>query len=307
LLEARNNANLKTANYSASLGYPVVAPTLAAEDQTVANQGCDLASRLGAIPSGTWTSGAYTATTAAATFARPTTSPPTTLNPSSLATCTSTVANAGGPFLSLDIGLKMVDGSTTLAEMDMDAAASGTCTTCTAKKIGTTVELMGRLKMSNAYGSELLPLLVPVRAEYYNGATWALNSDDRCTTIAPTALGVGNVTQATGSGLAVASTSVALSPSATLTAGVTNFKITPTVTGAGTVDLALNLGSGLASLTNWCGSWATGPLSGTGATPGTDMSYLGGDWCGAAYTKAPAVRIKFGSPKSNYIYLRERY
>lgn len=309
-IEARNGGDAKTSNYSAAAGvsYPVVAPSLVAEDQAAANQGCDVVSRISGAPAGTWTTGTYDATTAAASFARPISSPPATLNATTPATCTATVTNAGGPFSLLDIGLKMVDGSATLASMDMDAASAGVCSGvgCTAKKLGTTIELLGRLRLSNAYGSELLPILVPVRAEYYSGSFWVPNTDDKCTTITAAALGAGAVTPSTGSSLAVSSASVALSPSATLVGGVTSFKITPTVNGAGTVDLVLNLGLGLTNLTNWCGSWS-GPLAGTGSAPSPDLSYLAGDWCGAAYTKAPAVRIKFGSPKSSYIYLRERY
>jgi MSHA biogenesis protein MshQ len=103
----------------------------------------------------------------------------------------------------------------------------------------------------------------------------------------------------------VNSGSVALT-STTLTGGQTNFRITPSTNGAGSVDLVLNLGSGLANGTNWCGSW-TGPVAGTGTTPATSLSYLAGNWCGTAYDKAPAARIQFGSPKVPYIYLRERY
>lgn len=312
-VEARNGGDTKTANYSAGVSYPVIAPSLVAEDQATANQACDLVSRISGAPSGTWTGGTYDATTTVASFARPTSSPPSTLNATTPATCTATVTNAGGPFSLLDIGLTMVDGSATLASLDMNAASAGVCSGagCTSKKLGTTIELLGRLRLSNAYGSELLPILVPVRAEYYNGSSWMLNTDDKCTTITAASLGEGTVTQAPGSSLAVSSASVALSPSATLVGGATSFKITPTVKGAGTVDLVLNLGLGLTNLTNWCGSWS-GPLAGTGGAPSPDLSYLAGDWCVTApppttYTKAPAVRIKFGSPKSSYIYLRERY
>lgn len=39
----------------------------------------------------------------------------------------------------------------------------------------------GRLTLQNAYGSELLPLSLPLRAEYYNSSNFVTNSDDNCT------------------------------------------------------------------------------------------------------------------------------
>ncbi len=305
-LESRNGSDAKTSNYSASLSYPVVAPSLVAEDQAAANQGCDVGSRISGASTGTWALGAYTVSTTSAIFSRPASVPPSTL---SGATCSTTRANAGGPFSSLDIGLKIVDGGASLAPLDMDADASGTCigAACKAKKLGTTAELLGRINVLNAYGSELLPLLVPVRAEYYNGNSWTLNADDKCTTLSAASLGVGSVSQASGSSLALSSSSVALTPTVTLVGGTTSFRISPSTIGAGTVDLVLNMGTGLTNLTNWCGNWGSGPIGGTGVAASPDMSYLAGNWCGAAYDKAPAARIKFGSPKAPYIYLRERY
>ncbi|MBN1142001.1 MAG: hypothetical protein JXB25_09470, partial [Deltaproteobacteria bacterium] len=42
----------------------------------------------------------------------------------------------------------------------------------------------GRLAMENGYGSELLPLVLPLRAEYWNGSAFVLNGDDGCTALA---------------------------------------------------------------------------------------------------------------------------
>ena len=39
----------------------------------------------------------------------------------------------------------------------------------------------GRARLSNAYGSEMLDLPVPFRAEYWNGTGWVLNTADSCT------------------------------------------------------------------------------------------------------------------------------
>ncbi|MDE2618428.1 MAG: hypothetical protein KGL73_15590, partial [Burkholderiales bacterium] len=175
-----------------------------------------------------------------------------------------------------------------------------------AKKLGSTGMVLGRLNLLNAYGSDALPLLVPVRAEYWNGTTWQLNTDDKCTTLAAANVAVGNVVQASGSNLAVTNGSLALT-SATMSGGITNFRISPTAKGAGSVDLVLNLGAGVTSNTNWCGSWTTGPAAGTGTAPSPDLSFFTAQWCGSSADRAPAARIRFGSPTAPYIYLRERY
>jgi MSHA biogenesis protein MshQ len=41
----------------------------------------------------------------------------------------------------------------------------------------------GRVRMSNAYGSELLDLNVPMWSEYYSGTYWTKNTADTCTTL----------------------------------------------------------------------------------------------------------------------------
>jgi MSHA biogenesis protein MshQ len=53
----------------------------------------------------------------------------------------------------------------------------------------------GRLRISNTYGSELLPLPVNITAQYWNGLAYLTNTADSCTSLAST-----NFTQAAGSG-----------------------------------------------------------------------------------------------------------
>ncbi len=308
-LEARNAADGVTQNYDAGR-MPGVVPELVAEDQTAANQGCHLNPRLAGAPTASWVAGVYNASTISASFTRPTNTPPTNLDTSSPAACATSRLQAAGPFWGLDIGVLVNEGTATMAAADMDANTSGTCSGagCTARRLGSTGAVLGRLNLLNAYGSDALPLLVPVRAEYWNGTTWQLNTDDRCTTLAASNLAVGNVAPASGSSLNVTSASLALSPAATMTGGLTNFRINPSVKGAGSVDLVLNLGTGTDSNTDWCGSWNPGsPVASTGTTPSPDLSFLLGNWCGSNADRAPAARIRFGSPKAPFIYLRERY
>jgi hypothetical protein len=66
--------------------------------------------------------------------------------------------------------------------------------------------------------------------------------------------------------------------------------------------LRFNLGGTVG--TTGCGTLTT-PVG--GAAPASSLSYLAGNWCGSNYDKSATARIKFGSPKAPYIYLRERY
>jgi hypothetical protein len=164
----------------------------------------------------------------------------------------------------------------------------------------------GRLRLLSAYGSELLPIRVPVRTDYYSTTGWAPNADDSCTVLTADAIAIGNVIQAAGSSLAFAAppSGVAGDPSLTLGAGTTTLILTPSTKGAGSADIALNMGAGVANPTT-CTSWAAAPSG--GASPSPLLNYLSGNTCGVGDSKAPATRVKFGSPKAPYIYLRERY
>ena len=199
-LRAENGAGGVTANYDAGRGYPVVAPVLVAEDQAATNQGCDLIGRISGTVAGTWGNGVYAANDAdannlpdssTAVFSRPTT--PLALT---LATCSANRGSAGGPFWLMDVGVKMTDGTATLTNPDMDAASAGVCASgaCTAKKIGATAVLDGRLWLNNAYGSEMLPLPVPVQAQYWTASGWQKNTVDVCSVMTlPTAANGGLV------------------------------------------------------------------------------------------------------------------
>ncbi|MFZ5567535.1 MAG: DUF6701 domain-containing protein [Pseudomonadota bacterium] len=305
-LEARNGANGITQNYDATRA-AVVAPTVVAEDQDPANQSCNLAARLTGLPTATWTAGVYNATSATAVFSRPATATPGTLNASTPALCTATLANAGNPFSNLDIGVLVNDGTASMTGADMHAGTTGVCsgTGCNAIRLGNTGMALGRLNLLNAYGSDALPLLVPVRAEYWNGSSWQLNTEDRCTTLGASNLAVGNTVSS--SGLSVTSASLALSPSATMSGGLTNFRINPAVKGPGSVDVVLNLGLGVDANADWCGAWTSGPAAGTGTAPVPDLSFMTAQWCGANADRVPAARLRFGSPRTPFIYLRERY
>jgi hypothetical protein len=156
---------------------------------------------------------------------------------------------------------------------------------------GSTELRFGTLKLDNAYGSELLDLRVPVRAMYLKTAPgqFATNDLDNCTPLAAGNVAIGNF-KAPLAGLAIGT----INP---ITGGLGSIVLTkPGVTGS--ADIALNL-------TNT----ATDASCNTShpATTGANLSWLQGNWCGAGFDKDPNARVKFGSPKAPYIYLRERY
>ena len=94
-----------------------------------------------------------------------------------------------GPFELLDIGVQLMDNDphpnsiySYVASPDMDAATTGNCTNCSAKKISTQILRHGRVVMDNTYGPETEILRMPTRAEYWDGSRWVLNTNDSCTT-----------------------------------------------------------------------------------------------------------------------------
>jgi MSHA biogenesis protein MshQ len=151
----------------------------------------------------------------------------------------------------------------------------------------TTQARSGRLRLVNAYGSELLPARVEYRAEYWGGNRWIANADDTCSGIAATNIATGGLTVNGITGL---------------TNGI-GF-ITFNTAAAGSYDIAINLNS---SGSDTSCNTAHG---GTAA----NMPWLQGYWsapanCGgvAAWAQDPNARIRLGSPRAPYIYLRERY
>ncbi|WP_287481021.1 DUF6701 domain-containing protein [Shewanella sp.] len=143
------------------------------------NNGVDLQSRLSALPikAESWSQGEATVDgTYLANFSRVTPNVATNLY-------------QDGPFESLDIGVQLMDNDphpnsiySYVASPDMDAASTGTCTNCNAKKISTQILRHGRVVMDNTYGPETEILRMPTRAEYWNGSSWVLNTNDSCTT-----------------------------------------------------------------------------------------------------------------------------
>ncbi len=153
----------------------------------------------------------------------------------------------------------------------------------------------GRLRLANAYGSELLPLRVPVVAEYYgSNSRWITNPDDSCTTLPAAAVALSGGIHDKTSASAV-----------TIIGGVGTLTLAkPSPVATGHVDVALNLGASGTTQDDSCSS------SSPPTTTAANLPWLQFDqWCTVAADpkRDPNARVKFGSPKAPYIYLRERY
>jgi MSHA biogenesis protein MshQ len=141
----------------------------------------------------------------------------------------------------------------------------------------------GRLFIANSYGSELLPLSVPLEAQYWNGLAYQRNQSDSCTVIPATAVAMGNYR------VNLNACETQLSGAGTVSNGKVNLSLSkPGAGNSGSVELSVNLNAAAGST---CNS-ATASSAGNAALP----------WFG---TINPSARATFGIYKSPVIYLRE--
>ena len=154
----------------------------------------------------------------------------------------------------------------------------------------------GQLILSNAHGSELLGLPVPIETRYWNGSGFALNADDHCTQLAAANVVLSNWQR----DLNACNTSVTLF--GRFNAGRGNLRLSAPGTGnTGSVDLALQLGAVAGGSTCVGGAAA--------ASAGALKSWLQGRWSGPDYDDNPSARASFGLHRGSkpLIYLREMY
>jgi hypothetical protein len=211
-----------------------------------------------------------------------------------------------GPFDWLDLGIWPQDGDGTV----MNAAARNLDADATAgnerARVAAAAVRFGRLRLLNAYGSELLPSRVEFRAEYWDGNRWTTNTLDTTTTLASNNIAIGNKVSL---GALVPTTPSITQFSAG--AGGVGFITFPSTQAVGSFDIALDLRSGAtAAQISRLTACEASPWDAAGNptnTTGANLVYLTGMWCGSSYDRYPAARIKLGSPKAPYIYLRERY
>ena len=149
----------------------------------------------------------------------------------------------------------------------------------------------GRLRLSNAFGRAAAALQVPAVTEYWGGSAWLLNSADSCTTLAGSAIALGNPRTSRGA----ASTATSSAGGLTISGG--NGSITlaaPSPAGSSlSLDIAANLGSTSADQSCHASHPAT-----TGAGKPWLRAQNGN--CSATADRDPAARASFGifSPES---------
>lgn len=128
----------------------------------------------------------------------------------------------------------------------------------------------GRLKLSNAHGSELLRLPVPSETQYWNGSFFVTNTADHCTTIS-----ANKIDLVPGTCTSVIANPVFLSGRGNLRLAASNAKCSAVLT--------INL-------------------------PPDNKSYLQGNWSGSNYDQNPTSKVTFGLFKGKpIIYMREMY
>jgi hypothetical protein len=204
---------------------------------------------------GSWNNGMYSVAAANAQFARN--------------------AAPDGPYDNLQIGVKVTDpDGPQLQGRNMDASTTGSCgASCTAVAIGAMKMRFGRLKLTNAHGSDLLNLFVPARTQYWSGTFFRTDTEDSCTSISSA-----NIT-------------LVKTPPACATSVNGNLNQTA---GVGKIQLLKPLAK--------CSAVLTVDLAAENKT------YLQGNWSSPVYTQNPTAQATFGVRGSGpVIYMREMY
>jgi uncharacterized repeat protein (TIGR01451 family) len=215
-----------------------------------------------------------------------------------------------GPYTSLSIGIapKDADGVVLLSgQFDLDADANAVNESFT---VGTTEERFGRLRLNNAFGSELLDLPLTLLTEYYAGSYFTTNALDSCTTLAASDFAFAYV-----AGFPLVACKTAMNPGTTVyfNAGTASAVAPPTAVSAvkltkpgsgnpGSVDLTINL--------NGAGGNTCLAIGGVGpAATNANKQYLQSNWGSGSYTDNPRGRATFGIYKNadEFIYLRENF
>ncbi len=281
-IEGRNSSNSRTVNYSGVFGRATV--TTEIEN---ANNGVPISSARLTTTSPTWSGGQYLFS--GSNFSR--------------------LATADGPYDALSIGLNVNDpDGVKLVDRDMQASTNSCIAdtagmsngSCTAKMIINARKMRhGRIKMSNAYGTEMLALPIPLRIEYWAGASagWTSNDLDTSCTFPPASNYAGSFSFAFPTGTVAKPNNLNACETAV---SVTPLKLSAPGSGnSGFTDITLNLG---AASGNQC--VAVGGIG--AASTSLNKPWLQFNWTGAGNTD-PKARAVFGVYKktNEFIYLRE--
>lgn len=167
--------------------------------------------------------------------------------------------------------------SVTIRASDADASSSG-------NDEASVLLRSGRLRLSNAFGTEKSSLSMPVQTQYWSGTSWVVSNGDSCTSINASAIALSNHKNHLGASAAWTSSASSFSVSSGNGSLVLS---APSGSATGTVEVAINLGSTTAD--NAC--LGTHPV-----TTGASLSWLrsrSGN-CASTYDRDPSARATFG-------------
>lgn len=197
-----------------------------------------------------------------------------------------------GPYGSVKLGVDPRDGDgVKFAAYDLDANNDASNER---RQVGAATSFrFGRLRLSNAFGSEKSPLAMPVQAHYWSGSSWVLNGNDSCTSVPASGffLSGGIAANTSAAALSLSGGTGTLTLAAPAPAGTT-----------GSVYVAANLG--IAGNDQSC-------LGSHGGTP-AGQSWLRSQngSCAATYDRDPSARASFGiySPETQKnVHVREQF
>lgn len=279
-LSARNLGGAVTQNYSGSYARLNLASTTAWNLAGVAGATPLRSSGTGARltvggASGSWASGQAGNVQLTATVAR--------------------AASVEAP-LTAQLGVAPVDSDgVTVAAPDLDTDVPAD--TPDHARVATLPLRHGRLRLVNTIGAAERPLEVPWSAQYWTGSGWADNTLDSCTTLPASAISLGNLRRSL-----VSTDARSVGTAFTLAAGQGRIRLAAPAAGhAGTLDIALSLGSG-ATDASCLQPWSPA----RSATTGTALAHLRGGWCGTTLDQDPAARISFGLARGSDHLLDQR-
>jgi MSHA biogenesis protein MshQ len=158
--------------------------------------------------------------------------------------------------------------------------------------------------MRNVNGSQLLPLVVPVEAQYWSGAptnAFLTNTLDNCTSLASVNDAMGNYT---GNLSGSPTCETAINSAGSLSAGRGILVLAAPGSGnGGSVLITANLGAAASGST--CTTQGGAPGSATTA----NLPHLQGNWSGGAYDQNPTARATFGISRGaeEVVFVRENF
>jgi MSHA biogenesis protein MshQ len=208
-------------------------------------------------------------------------------------------ATPEGPY-SVAFGIAPADGDG-VALAAFDLSVTSPFSSNDRATLGTLALRYGRLWLGHAIGAADRTLALPAAVQYWNGAAFADNTLDSCTTVGTAAVSFGNLKQT------LTTSDTAVTGPLVFTAGRGSLVLAAPGGGrSGTLDVALSLGSG-ATDASCLQPWTPG--TGDAATSGANLAYLRGAWCSAGPDKDPSARATFGRERGNaaLVYRRENF